>query len=116
MERDTASDPETELCVCMHAKSLQSCLTLCDPMDCNPPGSSVHEILQARILAWVAIPPPGDLPHPEVEPTSLLSPALAGGLFTTSAPGEAENELYTVKARPYRDVSHNLVSLFAQVS
>ena len=32
------------------------CLTLCDPMDCNPPGSSVHGILQARILEWVAIP------------------------------------------------------------
>ena len=37
------------------AKSLQSCLTLCDPMDCSPPGSSVHGILQARILVWVAI-------------------------------------------------------------
>ena len=34
----------------------QSCLTLCDPMDCSPPGSCVHEILQARILVWVAIP------------------------------------------------------------
>ena len=34
----------------------QSCPTLCDPMDCSPPGSSVHEILQARILEWVAIP------------------------------------------------------------
>ena len=34
----------------------QSCLTLCDPMDCSLPGSSVHEILQARILEWVAIP------------------------------------------------------------
>ena len=34
----------------------QSCLTLCDPMDCSPPGSSVHEILQARILEWVAMP------------------------------------------------------------
>ena len=34
----------------------QSCLTLCDPMDCIPPGSSVHGILQARILEWVAIP------------------------------------------------------------
>ena len=34
----------------------QSCLTLCDPMDCNPPGSSVHGILQARILGWVALP------------------------------------------------------------
>ena len=33
----------------------QSCLTLCDPMDCSPPGSSVHGILQARILGWVAI-------------------------------------------------------------
>ena len=39
----------------MHAKSLQLCLTLCNPMDCGPPGSSVHGILQARILGWVAI-------------------------------------------------------------
>ena len=34
----------------------QSCLTLCDPMDCSPPGCSVHRILQARILEWVAMP------------------------------------------------------------
>ena len=34
----------------------QSCLTLCDPTDCSPPDSSVHWILQARILEWVAIP------------------------------------------------------------
>ena len=40
---------------CMHAKSLQSCLTLCDPMDSSPPGSSVHGILEARVLEWVAI-------------------------------------------------------------
>ena len=40
----------------MHAKSFQSCLTLCNPMDCNLPGSSVHRILQARILEWVAMP------------------------------------------------------------
>ena len=37
------------------AKLLQSCLTLCDSMDSSPPGSSVHGILQARILEWVAI-------------------------------------------------------------
>ena len=43
-----------KLCVC--AKSLQSCLTLCNPMNCSPPGSSVHGILQARILEWVAVP------------------------------------------------------------
>ena len=41
---------------CMCAKSLQSCLTLCDPMDHNPPGSPVHGILQARLLEWVAKP------------------------------------------------------------
>ena len=40
---------------CMHVKSLQSCVTLCDPMDCSPPGSSVHGILQARILEWFPI-------------------------------------------------------------
>ena len=40
----------------MHAKSLQSCLTLCDPMDRSLPGSSVHGILQARILEWGAVP------------------------------------------------------------
>ena len=37
------------------AKSLQACLTLCDPMDCSLPGFSVHGILQARTLEWVAI-------------------------------------------------------------
>ena len=40
----------------MLAKSLQSSLSLCDPMDYSPPGSSAHEILQVRILEWVAIP------------------------------------------------------------
>ena len=35
---------------------VQLCLTLCDPLDCSPPGSSVHGILQARILEWVAMP------------------------------------------------------------
>ena len=41
---------------CMHAcPVIQSCLTLCDFMDCSPPGSSVHGIFQARILEWVAI-------------------------------------------------------------
>ena len=41
---------------CMHAQSLQLCLTLCDPMDYSSPGSSVHGILQTRILDWVAVP------------------------------------------------------------
>ena len=42
------------VCVCVLVA--QSCPTLWDPMDCNPPGSSLHGILQARILEWVAIP------------------------------------------------------------
>ena len=41
--------------LCMHAKLVQSCPTLCDPMDCSPPGSPVHGILQATMLEWVAI-------------------------------------------------------------
>ena len=41
---------------CMYAQPLQSCLALCNPRDCSPPGSSVHGILQARILEWVAMP------------------------------------------------------------
>ena len=46
-------------CVCVHAcvsvLLAQSCPTLCDPIDCSLPGSSVHGILQARILEWAAI-------------------------------------------------------------
>ena len=50
----------------------QSCPTLCDPMDSNLPGSSVHGILQARILEWTArdLPSLEDLPDPGVEPGS----------------------------------------------
>ena len=42
--------------VCVCAQLLQSCLTLCDPMDCSPPGSTVHGTVHARILEWVAMP------------------------------------------------------------
>ena len=48
----------------------QSLLTLCDPMDCNLPASSIHGIFQASVLEWAAIPSPGDLPNPEIEPES----------------------------------------------
>ena len=59
-------------------------------MDWSPPGSSVHGILQARILKWVAMPPPPeDLPDPEPEPMSLKFPSLAGRFFTVRAIWEA---------------------------
>ena len=52
-EEGTASTSLLEECV--YVKPLQLCPTLCDPMDCSPPGSSVHGILQARILDWAAM-------------------------------------------------------------
>ena len=85
---------------CMKVKSerevVQSCPTLCDPMDCSPPDSSIHGIFQARVLEWgstafsewLPFPPPGNLPDTGTEPTSLVSPALEGGFFTTEPPGK----------------------------
>ena len=70
---------------CVHAKSLQSCSTLCDPMDCSLEASSIHGILQARILEWVAMPFPRDLLNLGIKSASLASPPLADGFFTTSA-------------------------------
>ena len=72
--------------MCMGAKLLQSRPTLCDHMDCSPPGSSVHGILQARVLEWDAIPSSRGLTY---RSNLRLSPALAGGFFTTNATWEA---------------------------
>jgi len=60
-----------------------------DPIDYSPPASSVHLIIQAWILKWLPCPPPGDLPDPGNELASLISSALGGGFFTTSATWEA---------------------------
>ena len=62
------SDEEMICCVTVKVLVAQSCLTLCDPMDCSLPGSSVHGILQARILEWVAIPFSRNLPNAGTEP------------------------------------------------
>ena len=70
-------------------QSLSLCVcALCAPMDCSP-GSSIHGILQARILEWVVMPSSRRSSHPEIKPASLMSLALAGGFFTTSATWEA---------------------------
>ena len=65
------------------AKSLQLCPTLCDPMNHSLPGSCGHGIFQARNWSGSSFPTPGDLPSPGIEPASPVSPALAGGFFTT---------------------------------
>ena len=64
----------------------KSCVTLCDPMDCSPPGSSVHGILQARTLEWVAIPFCRGSSPPRGQ--SRVS-CIAGGFLTCWATREA---------------------------
>ena len=70
---------------CLVAKS---CLTLCNPMDCDLPGSSVQGILRARIPEWVAISFSRGCFRPGYRTACPVSPALAGGSFTTKPPGK----------------------------
>ena len=63
----------------------QLCPTLCDPVDCNLQGSTVHGILQARVLEWVAIVFSRGLPNPGIEPGS---PALEADALTSEPPGK----------------------------
>ena len=77
--------PRVCVCVCMCVyKSLQSCPTLCDPLDCSPPGSSVHGILQARILEWVAMPSSKGSSQPR---DRTHGPCIAAGIFATEPSG-----------------------------
>ena len=69
--------------VCLHAKSLQLCPTLCDPMDGSQPGSSSLGFLS-----------PGDPADPGIGPKSLMSRALASGFFTSSATWQVHNDIY----------------------
>ena len=68
----------------------QSCPALCNPMDCSPPGSSVHGIFQVRILEWVVIPFSRDLSKPGIEPGSLTSQADS---LPSEPPGKAMSKL-----------------------
>ena len=78
--------------MCMYVKAAQLCLILCDPMDCSLPGSSIHGILQARILEWVAISFSRGSSQPR-NGTQVFR--IAGRLFmiwaTREAPLEADN-------------------------
>ena len=68
---------------CMRTESPQSCLTLCDPMDCGPPGSSVYGIFQARILEWVAISFSKVSSWPRDQTHVSYVSCIAGRVFTT---------------------------------
>ena len=91
--RSIASPFILTLRICLHLKLLlvtQSCWILCDPMDCSPPGSSVHGILQARILEWVAIPFSRGSSRPRDR--TLVSP-ITGRFFTVWTSREAHLKL-----------------------
>ena len=65
-----------------------SLVQFCSPMDCSPPGSSVHGFPGQEYWSALPFPSPGDLLDPEIKPTCLASPPLAGGFFTTVPPGK----------------------------
>ena len=73
--------------MCAFAHLLESCLTLCDPMDCSPPGSSVHGILQAGILQWVAMPSSRGSSHPR---DRKYTSGIAGKFFTAETQGKPQ--------------------------
>ena len=102
----------------------QSCLTLCDPLDCSPLVSSVHRIFQARILEWVAISysrrssqprdptriscvscSAGDLPNPKIQPVSPVSPALQEDSLP-AGPSGPEALLVIKSLEPYLVSAH----------
>ena len=83
-------------CVCA-----QSCSTLCNPLDCGLPSSSVHGISQAGILEWVAISSPRNLSNPGIKPASPVPPALAGR-FLGEDIGAHMSSLRTVIATFYQ--------------
>ena len=79
--------------LCLHAKSLQSCSTLFDPVEYIARQAPLF-VGFSRQEYWsglLCLLPPGDLPSPGIEPMSLMSPALAGGFFTTTPPGKPLN-------------------------
>ena len=82
------SNSEKRLCAWVCVESLQLCLSLCSPRDCSQASVSMGF---SRQEYWNGLPclPPRDLPDPGIEPVSLMSPALAGGFFTTSTTQES---------------------------
>ena len=66
---------------CEWSEITQLCLTLCDPMDCSLPGSSINGIFQATTLEWLLFPSPGDLPDPGIK---LRSPILQADFLPLS--------------------------------
>ena len=77
-----------ELSVCVRAQLLQSCPTLCDPLDCSPPGSSAFGISQATILEWVVMPSSRGSSQPNDWTYVSWITCIVGGFFTSKPPGK----------------------------
>ena len=77
----------TFFCYCFHSVA-KPCLTLCDPMDCSPPGSSVYGLSQAGILEWVAITSSWVSSQPRDQTHISCDFCTVGGFFTTEPPGK----------------------------
>ena len=73
-------------------------------MDYSPPGSLSIGFSRQEYWSGLACPPPGDLPNPRIEPVSLMFPALAGGLFTTSAKIQKKKNI--LKKKSEKDLEH----------
>ena len=84
------------LSVCVFICVLSRGLSLCDPMDGVPPGSSVHGFSRQEYWSGLPFPTPGGLPNPGVEPESLTSPALAHELFTIVLPQKPIGKLFSL--------------------
>ena len=85
----------------------RSCPTLCDLMNCSPPGPSIHGIFQARVWSGLLFPSPGDLPDPRIE---LGSPALQADALPSEPPGKPlswdkifTNQVLKIKTAKGRD-------------
>ena len=95
MRSSQTRDQTDALCI-VKVLVAQSCLTLCDPVDCSPPGSSVHGIFQASILEWIASSPspPGissrgsSLPRDQTHVSFVSCKDFAGGFFTSAQSGK----------------------------
>ena len=96
-------------CVC--AKSLQSCSTVFNPMDCSQAPTSVGFSRQ-EYCSRLPFPSPGDLPDPGIEPGS---PALAGRFFTTSATWEAPTLVFSQSMVSQRDTAEQQTHVFNSV-
>ena len=96
----------TSVHVCVCSKSLWSCLTLCDPKDYSPPGSTVHGILHSRILEWVAMPNSswaGMVPTQGSNPCLLCHLPWQVGSLPLAPPGKPSTSVKTLFIRSYSD-------------